>query len=464
MFGKKKNTETNVILREYAETKDVAPTPGNVQPDAWPSAHIDVGSNVFGLKKEEENVKREYVPPVKPQAVVKGQSAPGAKQSQDNAAKKKQTLKLIAIIFVFILVVFGVIAVQILPGLNGEGETGLQEQKTTAQTDLEKMKYQQELEAKLAVAQNQRDEALSQIDQKVEEKFKALLANQAPVSVDTTLSEQLKAMAEGQAKMQEQIAAIAAQKKAEELKPREGSPAATISYNRLPEIKETQRVAQAKLDSLVKEEPPFDTRAGLQTGAMIPATLKTTIVSSSKLDQFFVCAETTEPFEIMRGYILPAGVKFLGKSTPDMEARRIIVNVDRLQYKQTEVKVSGMMLDYRGNPGLVTKYVDPLNQAIWPILLTSLASSTASAMQDMTGRINSQTGEYYEQADFSAKNAALEGTANALNNISGMLFQAQMRKQPVIIVKAGIPIIIQISEKLGLDNLIESGVIMPSFN
>ncbi|MDD3673335.1 MAG: hypothetical protein PHG70_07445, partial [Synergistaceae bacterium] len=61
-----------------------------------------------------------------------------------------------------------------------------------------------------------------------------------------------------------------------------------------------------------------------------------------------------------------------------------------------------------------------------------------------------------------AENAVLQGTSNALGNVSGMILQQQMRKQPTIIVKAGIPVQIQISEKLVLDSLVDTGIVKPT--
>ena len=83
-------------------------------------------------------------------------------------------------------------------------------------------------------------------------------------------------------------------------------------------------------------------------------------------------------------------------------------------------------------------------------------------MQDMTTYHNSVTGDSYERPTFNAENAVLQGTSNALSSVSSLMLQQHMRKQPTIIVKSGIPVQIQISEKLVLDSLIDTGIVRPS--
>ena len=95
---------------------------------------------------------------------------------------------------------------------------------------------------------------------------------------------------------------------------------------------------------------------------MIPGKLLTTLISYTVMQDFYAVIETTESYPISVGVTLPAGVRFLGKVIPDFESRRIIVRVERMQYKDVEMPVSGIVLDERGNPGLVSKYIDPLNQ------------------------------------------------------------------------------------------------------
>lgn len=454
MFGKKNEEAT---VREYAHSENsVAPTPGNRPVNDWPSMKIETGV------KNESMAKKDIPQYQKPSAPVSGQTAPGNTGGGGQNIKKKQTIKTVGIILIFTVAVFGYLAYEIMGMKNGgkpEGAT-TPEGSVTAQEDIKLIQEKKELEEKLALMTNQRDEALSQIEQRIDEKIKAY-EEASTGTTSSELNDKLTVITESQTKLQEQLTVLQNAKAEAERKPMEGSAAPTITYNKLKEIADKRSAEEKILTEKAAEIPDFDIRAGLQAGTVIPATLRTTLVSSMLLDRFFVVAETTEPYEIMPGYVLPAGVRFLGKPTADMEARRMLVDVNKLQFGTAEINIKGCMLDYRGNPGLVTKYIDPLNQALFPILLTSLASATAAAMQDMTTYHNTVTGESYERPAFNAGNAVLQGTSNALSSVSSIMLQGQMRKQPTIIVKAGIPVQVQISEKLVLDSLIETGVVKP---
>lgn len=453
MFGKKREQE-NITVREYAPSEgSVAPTPGNRPVNDWPTMKVDMG----GKQQVPENKAAPMFK--KPASPVSGQTAPGHSDAAGQGVKRKQTMKTVGIILAFTLAVFGYLGYEVM-GMRAKGGTPQKPQgSVSAEGDIKAIQEKKALEEKLALMTHQRDEALSQIETRIDEKLKAY-EEASGGNISAEMAEQLKGVAEGQAKLQEQIAALQA-KKEDEKKPMEGSSSPTVAFNRLGEIANKQAEEEKALAAKAAELPPYDIRAGLQAGSVIPAVLRTTMVSSMLLDRFFVVAETTEPYEIMPGYILPAGVRFLGKPTADMEARRMLVDVNKMQYGSTELDLKGCMLDYRGNPGLVTKYIDPLNQAMFPVLLTSLASATAAAMQDMTTYHNSVTGDSYERPTFNAENAVLQGTSNALSSVSGIMLQQQLRKQPTIIVKSGIPVQIQISEKLVLDSLIDTGIVRP---
>jgi len=85
-----------------------------------------------------------------------------------------------------------------------------------------------------------------------------------------------------------------------------------------------------------------------------------------------------------------------------------------MQYKDVEMPVSGIVLDERGNPGLVSKYVDPLNQAMWGTLIPNMLAAAADAAQDMVTYYDETYDEERERPEFSTKNVALQGTADAL--------------------------------------------------
>lgn len=457
MFGSKKQ---NITLRDNAATGDsVAPTPGNkpLDPAAFPNIH----AGLFGPKKDVQEQPNSALPP------VQGQSAPDAKPTSfGGGGKKKQTTKLLILVVCIVVGVFGMLAMEILGNKQQSNDQGNTAQTTQAAQEAQALAEKKALEQKLALSESQNNEALSQMDQKIDEHLKKLFENNpnllggGAVSQDNSeIMQQLKTMSENQTKMQDQISKIGAAKAEELRKPKEGSSSPSILVNRMAEVKQTRQTEMAAAASADVSEPPFDLRYGIQSGAMIPAVLDTTIVSSANLDKYFVRATTTSPFEIMPGFVLPAGVKFLGRPTADYDSRRMIVNIEKLQYKNVELKLSGIMLDYRGNPGLVTKYIDPLNQAILPTMLTSFASAAATAAQDMTTSYNANTGEEYDRPTYSLSNAAWQGAAGGLSSLSNNIFNAYMKKKPVIIVKAGIPVYVQMSEKLLMEHLVESGVV-----
>ena len=219
---------------------------------------------------------------------------------------------------------------------------------------------------------------------------------------------------------------------------------------------------QAKLTEEAKveiPEPKFTKAKGVQTGQMIPGKLLTTLISSTVMQDFYAVIETTESYPISVGITLPAGVRFLGKVIPDFESRRIIVRVERMQYKDVEMPVSGIVLDERGNPGLVSKYIDPLNQAVWGSLLPNMLAAAADAAQDMSQYYSVYYDEERERPEFSEKNIALQGAADALRLQAQILTEMQMRKKPVIIVNKDIPVMIQVTDRIPLETLLEAGVV-----
>lgn len=244
----------------------------------------------------------------------------------------------------------------------------------------------------------------------------------------------------------------------EELEPPEpmqGSSSKTALFSSVQEY-------QAKLTEEAKveiPEPKFTKAKGVQTGQMIPGKLLTTLISSTVMQDFYAVIETTESYPISVGITLPAGVRFLGKVIPDFESRRIIVRVERMQYKDVEMPVSGIVLDERGNPGLVSKYIDPLNQAMWGSLLPNMLAAAADAAQDMTDYYDDDYDIERERPEFSEKNIALQGAADALRLQAQILTEMQMRKKPVIIVNKDIPVMIQVTDRIPLETLLEAGVV-----
>lgn len=414
------------------------------------AAGVNEQINNQAKDRKKTKLKSEYIP---------GQDSLEGPQKDK---KGNNGLKVAILVIAMALAIFALLAFQFL-NTSSDGTVPAPEDPAR-QREIEALRAREEAEQKLALTEHKYNEAINQMDELIAQRVAEELAKrQEPASggVSTELAEQLRSISESQERMRQEMARISAQKEEEMLQPKEGSSAPTISFNMLPQIKQAQEEENKRLLEAQNKEPDIDVRMGLQMGHLIPAKLDNAIYSSTLLEGYWVTATTTEPFEITKGYILPKGVRFLGKASADMDSRRIVVNIERLQYGSSTVKVKGMILDRLGSPGLVSKYVDPLDRAILPIMLTSFASATAEALQDMTGYYNRIDGSYYERPDFNAGNAALQGTADTLESAANLIAASAARKKPVIIVRSGIDVKVQISDKLTMDKLIESGIVRP---
>ena len=258
------------------------------------------------------------------------------------------------------------------------------------------------------------------------------------------------------ARLREEMAYVPeVEEEVEPPEPIQGSSSKTALFSSVQEY-QARLAEEAKVEI---PEPKFTKAKGVQTGQMIPGKLLTTLISSTVMQDFYAVIETTESYPISVGITLPAGVRFLGKVIPDFESRRIIVRVERMQYKDVEMPVSGIVLDERGNPGLVSKYIDPLNQAVWGSLLPNMLAAAADAAQDMSQYYSVYYDEERERPEFSEKNIALQGAADALRLQAQILTEMQMRKKPVIIVNKDIPVMIQVTDRIPLETLLEAGVV-----
>lgn len=258
------------------------------------------------------------------------------------------------------------------------------------------------------------------------------------------------------ARLREEMAYVPeVEEEVEPPEPIQGSSSKTALFSSVQEY-QSRLAEEAKVEI---PEPKFTKAKGVQTGQMIPGKLLTTLISSTVMQDFYAVIETTESYPISVGITLPAGVRFLGKVIPDFESRRIIVRVERMQYKDVEMPVSGIVLDERGNPGLVSKYIDPLNQAVWGSLLPNMLAAAADAAQDMSQYYSVYYDEERERPEFSEKNIALQGAADALRLQAQILTEMQMRKKPVIIVNKDIPVMIQVTDRIPLETLLEAGVV-----
>ena len=434
-------------ISNYAATDSVGPEPLRNNPEETVSR---INAEMNQQAKEKSKLKHDYIP---------GQNSLEGPQKEK---KNGNGLKIAMLVTAMVLAIMALLAFQYLS--SDTGSPARVEDDPARQREIEALRAKEKAEEKLALTEHKYNDAINQMDSLIAQRVAEELAKReqsVPGDVNTALAEQLKAINESQERLREEMNRLAAKKEEEELQPKEGSSAPTISFNLLPQIKQAQMEENERIKAEQMIEPEIDVRMGLQAGHMIPAKLDNAIYSSTLLEGYWVSATTTEPFEILKGYVLPKGVRFMGKATADMDSRRIVVNIEQLQYASSTVKVKGMILDRLGSPGLVSKYVDPLDRAILPIMLTSFASATAEALQDMTGYYNRIDGSYYERPDFDAGNAALQGTADTLESAANLIAASAARKKPVIIVRSGIDVKVQISDKLTMDKLIESGIVRP---
>jgi len=240
--------------------------------------------------------------------------------------------------------------------------------------------------------------------------------------------------------------------------PRMGSGSPTVSYSTVRDWNDQKKAEEEAIqEALDNYEAPFDNVAGIPQGTIIPGQLKTTLISSSYLGRFFAVAKTTEPVRIEKNIFLPAGVEFLGKITADFDSRRMIVNVTTLRYNNITLPAEGMMMDKHGNPGMVSKYVDPMSNT-WDMLIPNIIAAAAECGQDMVEWYNDD-GDYNSEPVYNTENVLRQGVADTMQVQSQIMMEAKASKKPVIIVRKGIPIQIQVTKKIPLDILFEAGIV-----
>jgi len=377
--------------------------------------------------------------------------APVSGMTEPEAPKKKRNVR------TALLILGAGVAIVVVALFYGLGSLGILGEKKQQPSEI------QTSEAQLKQLLEERRELESRI-KTLEEERVSLQANMAEM-----LSEQVKPLQEQVselASLKEEIARLQSELEAgrqpqkepeepeEKTEPKEGSSQKTTLFSALDSYN-AKLAEAAKVDV---PEPKYTKAKGVQTGQMIKGRLLTTLISSTAIQDFYAVVETTESLSIDGRLSLPAGVRFLGKVVPDYESRRIFVKVEKMQYRDVEMPVSGVVLDERGNPGLVSKYVDPLNQAMWGTLIPNMLAAAADAAQDMVTYYDRDYYEERERPEFSTKNVALQGTADALRVQAQILTEIQMRKKPVIIVNKDIPVLVQITGRVPLDILLESGV------
>lgn len=346
-------------------------------------------------------------------------------------------------------------------GLNQRGSGTSGKDPTFSETDyLRQQEELKEREQRLKTLESEREQMDTRMRARIEDakremanEWNAKLAESIATLNDTLIRQQAEHM-EALYQMEMRL-----KKPDTPVRSLEGSTKKSVVFSSVAEVTARQEQAETELAKRAATPPNFTIGPGVMRGATIPAVLETTLISSKAAENFFARAVTTEAFEVSPGYVLPPGSVFLGRVRSDFDARRIYVEVEHLQVGATEVAVKGTMLDERGNPGLVTKYIDPLNQALWSSILPSMAAAVADAAKEYTKTVNSVTGATEYTTKPTARNTAYQGMGDALRLQSEILLEMQARKKPVILVKSGIPVMIQTTEKIPLELLVESRAI-----
>lgn len=378
--------------------------------------------------------------------------APVQEVSGMTEPQKPKGHKNFKVVLLLLAVGFAVVIGAVLYGMRSFGVFSRpKEQPQQVQTSEAQLKQlleeRRELESRIKTLEEERSNLHLNVAEMLDERIGPLQKQLEEVQALQSEIQNLRAEIASQAQTQEV--------EEEPIEPAEGSTGKTTLFSAVQEY--TARLAEeSKVDI---PAPKYTKGKGVQTGRMIPGRLLTTLISSAALQDFYAVVETTESFSVSSGAELPAGVRFLGKVLPDFESRRIIVKIEKMQYGDVEMLVSGIVLDERGNPGLVSKYVDPLNQAMWGSLLPNMLAAAADAAQDMVSYYDDDYDIERERPEFSERNVALQGAADALRLQSQILMEMQMRKKPVIIVNKDIPVMIQVTERIPLEILLESGVV-----
>lgn len=255
------------------------------------------------------------------------------------------------------------------------------------------------------------------------------------------------------------------------VEPARGSSSATRTFDAVADMTR-RREEEAKRLAETKYEPPKGARPGLAAAKNIPAVLQTKLVSLFLEDNKWTVAETTADIELEKcgasadasdGFYLPKGTRFLGVSRADHLARRMFVDIHKIQYTTAELEMKGVMLDRHGSSGLVTRYIDARNQALWSSIVPNMLSAAARAAQTMTDvRVRNEYGDAWtEKAPARTKeNILLEGAANTLDDQAALLAQINKDKPNLIIVDAPLAVQIQPTEMIPLEKLLEAGIVL----
>ncbi|WP_334139747.1 TrbI/VirB10 family protein [Thermovirga lienii] len=376
---------------------------------------------------------------------------------------KKKRIRIVLIGGIAALLAMGVFGVLTFKDVFLSSKPNKQQETTLLQVSEEEyqqlLKEREELAKRIGLLEQEREQWAREIDRRINNRIEDLMnAMQKQDNSDKqteAIMRQLQAM---QRQLEQLKQSPAAQ---QPLEPRKGSTASSQILNRVAVWRETQEAIAQEVAKTAEQEPLYSKVQGIQVGTMIDGILETRLVSAqidTNTEKFYAVITTTQPVQAGQ-FTLPTGVKFLGRVVSDFDARRIFVELEAMQYRDVTIPVSGVVLDKAtGSPGLISKYIDPVNQAAWNLLIPNLLASAAEVAQEMDTRVTNDR-YVYETPKYTAENVARQGLARTMTSMSSMLTEAYLRKKPVMLVNANTPVMIQITQTIPLDVLLESGVV-----
>lgn len=217
---------------------------------------------------------------------------------------------------------------------------------------------------------------------------------------------------------------------------------------------ERKRLEEEMKAKAEKDASLYDDRPGIPATSLVPAVLTTKIVSTMMLDKFFVQAQTTEDLEVGDGMVLKKGAVFYGKALPDFKSRRLGVEIEGLRVDHIQIPIKGVLLDKHGSPGLVSKYVDPFYRNLWMSMIPMAAEYFLTDKDDVN--IEENTTDGGGSTTTKRTNARRDILHDSARTLSGQIAEHGKQESPVIIMNSGLPVIVQFTEKLPLDVLVES--------
>lgn len=322
-----------------------------------------------------------------------------------------------------------------------------------------------ERDNKLQILEEEREKLHVDVDTKIKDAVASLESRlESQKQVDEEARKQLQEITESQRMLQESLTSIQSHLREQQEEseypeePRQGSSGQPLIFNQISQVAERQQEIETQLAQQASIPPAYRVEKGIRSGVSLNGVLRTALISSPVLEKFMAVIETTAPFEVKPGMWLPAGTLFMGHPKADLDGtRRMYVNVTEMRCGDVVIPVDGIVLQ-NGNPGLVSKYVDPLNSAMWSTLLPNIMAAAAEAAQDMVTTTD-RWGYTRDEPEFNSRNVALQGVGNSLRLQSQIMYEVQARKKPVILVRRNIPVEIQILKVIPLDILVEAGVL-----